>query len=231
MLNENGEKKSAVDLVVDAITEEIIRGELHPGDRLLTEPELSRKYQVGRNSVREAIKQLQAFGVVQIRRADGTYISETYERRMLDPMLYGLILNQHNWNDFVQLRAVMDIGTLHVVLNQPRATEIVPELEEIVGKMGEEMRSPNCSIDDALALDLRFHTKIVEIMDNPQVESVVNYVVRMTVPSRRQSMRKWIENGEIDRYLELHRNIIEVIRERDKSKIDKVVNEHYIYWR
>ena len=59
-------KKSAVDLVVDRITNEIISGELQPGDRLPTEPELSAKYGVGRNSVREAIKQLQAFGILYI---------------------------------------------------------------------------------------------------------------------------------------------------------------------
>lgn len=87
-------KTSAVDYVVDCITNEIISGELHPGDRLLTEPELSAKYGVGRNSVREAIKQLQAFGILFIKRADGTFVTDSYQQPMLDPMLYSLILKK-----------------------------------------------------------------------------------------------------------------------------------------
>ena len=117
-------KKSAVDLVVDRITNEIISGELQPGDRLPTEPELSAKYGVGRNSVREAIKQLQAFGILYIRRADGTFVTESYQQPMLDPMLYSLILKKRDWNDFVQLRAVIDIGTLQVALENPEVVEI-----------------------------------------------------------------------------------------------------------
>ncbi len=47
---------SAVDRVVASITDEIINKSLHPGDRLEPEEKLANKYNVGRNSVREAIK-------------------------------------------------------------------------------------------------------------------------------------------------------------------------------
>ena len=52
--------KSVVERVVDQITNAIINGELLPGDKLPTEPELCETFNVGRNSVREAIKILEA---------------------------------------------------------------------------------------------------------------------------------------------------------------------------
>ena len=55
---------SVVERVINGIISSIIEGELRPGDQLPTEPELCKKYDAGRNSVREAIKQLQAYGVV-----------------------------------------------------------------------------------------------------------------------------------------------------------------------
>ena len=58
--------KSVVERVVDQITNAIINGELLPGDKLPTEPELCETFNVGRNSVREAIKILEAYGVVEI---------------------------------------------------------------------------------------------------------------------------------------------------------------------
>ena len=224
-------KKSAVDLVVDRITNEIISGELQPGDRLPTEPELSAKYGVGRNSVREAIKQLQAFGILYIRRADGTFVTESYQQPMLDPMLYSLILKKRDWNDFVQLRAVIDIGTLQVALENPEVGEIVPQLLEIVEKIGKEMRKKEPDVDRILEMDLAFHRSIALTIHNPQIDTVTSYVARLTVPSRRETVQKWLDSNQIEEFLELHRQIADVIEKRDTARITQAVMEHYVFWK
>lgn len=228
---ENENKKSAVDFVVDRITNEIINGELQPGDRLLTEPELSAKYGVGRNSVREAIKQLQAFGILYIRRADGTFVTESYQQPMLDPMLYSLILKKRDWNDFVQLRAVIDMGTLQVAMENPEISDIVPQLHELIERIGIEMRKEEPDVDRILDLDLEFHRSIAQTIHNPQIDTVTSYVARMTVPSRRDTVRKWLESGQIERFLDLHRQIADVIEKRDAARITQAVKEHYVLWK
>jgi DNA-binding FadR family transcriptional regulator len=225
------EKKSAVDIVVDRITSEIISGELEPGDRLLTEPELSAKYGVGRNSVREAIKQLQGFGVLYIKRADGTFVAEKYNEPMLDPMLYGLILRKSDWNDFVQLRAVIEIGTLEVALQNPDVVAVVPRLHELIDELDAEMRKDDPNEDRILEMDLEFHSAIARTIHNPQIDTVTSYIVRMTVPSRRDTVKKWLEKDEIDKFLNLHRQIADVIEKRDTERITQAVTEHYVLWK
>ena len=119
-MSENGKKKSVVDRVADGIVSGIISGRFQPGSKLPTEVELCKEYEAGRNSVREAVKKLEANGVVYIKRADGTVVRETYNQKLLDPMLYQIILKKNSWKDFVQLRAVIEIGTLNVILeNEP----------------------------------------------------------------------------------------------------------------
>lgn len=102
--------KSVVDQVMDGIISQIIDGTLHPGDKLPTEMELCKQFGAGRNSVREAVKKLQAYGILYIKRADGTFVSENYNQKMLDPMLYSIILQKNSWQEFVELRSVIDIG-------------------------------------------------------------------------------------------------------------------------
>ena len=83
MENDSREKtpgKSVVDQVADGIISRIIDGSLHPGDKLPTEMELCRQFGAGRNSVREAVKKLQAYGILYIKRADGTFVSESYNQ-------------------------------------------------------------------------------------------------------------------------------------------------------
>ena len=74
---------SVVDSVKDWITDQMIKGNLRPGSKLPTEAELSQRLGVGRNSVREAIKQMEAYGVLYIKRAEGTFVAEQFDPKML----------------------------------------------------------------------------------------------------------------------------------------------------
>ena len=231
MVRKTSGKTSAVERVVNELTNEIIQEEFHPGDRLPTEPELAKRYHVGRNSVREAIKQLQAFGILYIKRADGTYITESYNNRMLDPMLYSLILHEHDWHDFVQLREVIDIGTLHVAIQNPDVVKIIPKLTDILNNMEMEMKKPQADLDIILEYDLQFHSCIAETIHNPQITTVNDYITRISVPSRRTSIQKWLDDGKTDTFISLHRQIVKVLHDRNAADIVKAVEAHYVYWR
>ena len=233
MPSNNAEKQvSVVERVIDGIITSIINGEFQPGDRLPTEPELCKQYNAGRNSVREAIKQLQAYGVVYIRRADGTYICDSYDQKMLDPMLYNIILHKNGWRDFVTLRAVMDIGTLHLALTLPNVEDCVPELERLVEAMAEEMEGPEPSKERVMELDTRFHGLIAQTTHNPQIASVTEYITRLTVPSRMETVERVLRGGTADIrcFVELHRQIVSLIASRDAARIVEVVQNHYVYW-
>lgn len=74
--------KSVVEQIVDSIVNAIIEGELKPGDKIPTETELCNSMNVGRNSVREAIKILVAYGVLIIKRAEGTFVTKGYNSKI-----------------------------------------------------------------------------------------------------------------------------------------------------
>ena len=144
--------KSVVDQVMDGIISQIIDGTLHPGDKLPTEMELCKQFGAGRNSVREAVKKLQAYGILYIKRADGTFVSENYNQKMLDPMLYSIILQKNSWQEFVELRSVIDIGTLNIIIQRNDITSFLPDLYRTFGELSAEMHSPEPSVDKVLEL-------------------------------------------------------------------------------
>lgn len=51
--------------IVDAVLDQINHGQLQKGDKLPTELSLATKFDVSRTCVREAIKSLEAMGIVQ----------------------------------------------------------------------------------------------------------------------------------------------------------------------
>lgn len=234
MQSEQEEKKlgkSVVDQVMDSIISEIIEGRLSPGDKLPTEMELCRQFGAGRNSVREAIKKLQAYGIVYIRRADGTFVSENYNQKMLDPMLYSIILQKNSWRDFVELRAVIDIGTLNVIVQRQDIAAFLPDLYRIYGEFSAELHSPNPSVDRVLELDSRFHMQIAAAAQNPMLVTITEYITRLTLPSRLETTRKVLENGEIEHFVDLHRQLLTVIERRQTDQIAKTIQDHYVFWK
>ena len=77
--------ESVVQRVINCLTDAMINKELRPGDKIPTELELSETLGVGRNSIREAIKILVYLGVLEIRRAEGTFVCEGFTESMIDP--------------------------------------------------------------------------------------------------------------------------------------------------
>jgi GntR family transcriptional regulator len=57
---------------------------LRPGDQLLTEQGLSEAYSASRNTIRDAIKQLTRFGLVETRQGQGTFVTK---RIAIDPFV------------------------------------------------------------------------------------------------------------------------------------------------
>ena len=86
--------ESVVQRVINCLTDAMLTKQLKPGDKIPTEMELSESLGVGRNSIREAIKILVYLGVLEIRRAEGTFVCEGFSESMIDPMVYGIILDK-----------------------------------------------------------------------------------------------------------------------------------------
>lgn len=225
------DKKSVVDKVLDGIINDIIEGNIGPGDQLPTEMELCRQYGAGRNSVREAIKKLEAHGVVYIKRAEGTFVAETYNQKMLDPMLYNIILQKNSWKDFVELRSVIDIGTLEVIINNAQPGDKYNDLRKILLKMEEELYDDDPSVERIMELDTQFHSTIAARANNPQLVTITDYITRLTIPSRKKTLCEVIKKGDIENFIYLHRQMLDVVQKQQKDKIVQTVLEHYVYWK
>ena len=223
--------KSVVDQVVDGIISEIIDGRLTPGSKLPTEMELCQQFGAGRNSVREAVKKLQAYGILYIKRADGTFVSKNYNQKMLDPMLFSIILQKNSWRDFVELRAAIDIGTLNVILLRQDVAAFLPELYRTFGELSAELHSPSPSVERALELDSQFHTRIADAAQNPMLATITEYITRLTLPSRLETTRRVMESGEIEHFVDLHRRMLTVIERRQIDQIPQTVQDHYVFWK
>ena len=77
--------------IVAQVTQAIAQGSIPLGSYLPTEPQLMAQFGVGRNALREAIKILEAFGLVTVRRGAGTYVQDSCTFDLLVPLFLRLL--------------------------------------------------------------------------------------------------------------------------------------------
>jgi len=221
---------SVVDTVKDWIIDQLIKGNLVPGSKLPTETELCANLGASRNSVREAIKQLEAYGVVYIKRAEGTFVTESFEPKMLSPILYSLILQNSCWENFVELRRAIDIGTLYVLMGKELSREAEKRLADAIDMLEKTLSAKKPNVQSITEADCNFHNVIISLTENPQLITLSKYINQITVPSREKTTENVIASGQILSYLDLHRQLSDIIMRGDKGSIEKTVLDHYVFW-
>lgn len=219
---------SVVQQIVEQITEAILKGELTPGSKLPTETELCASMGVGRNSVREAVKILEAYGVVQIRRADGTYICESYTQKMLDPMLYGVLLMKNSSDEIIQLRQAIDVGILYLLMGQITSGRL-SALEGSLENLRQAVEGGDRN--SIMAADINFHLDIARLTGNELLCTVYTYVDRITTPSRMRALDRILDTGHLADFIKLHQELIDILREQRIDGIGSTLTEHYTFWK
>jgi len=80
--------KKVYEEIVEQIKKLIVDGKLQPGDKLLSERELSEKLNVSRASVREAFSALEIMGVISIRPGEGSFVQQVSYGGCLNRFLF-----------------------------------------------------------------------------------------------------------------------------------------------
>ena len=223
-------KGSLSDIIIKRITDALISGELKPGDKIPTETEFAENLGVGRNAVREAIKVLVAFGVLEIRRAKGTYVVEDYNDKLLDPLVYGLILTEHNMDELLDVKIAL--STAMTYLAQRNATEeCIAKMQELGEEFRRVMADSTCSNDECYEVAITFNKYLSEGGGNrmlAQLDGVVHKIASFTRHAAIETSRRI---GEPDLLPANYLRQVEVIASRDPQLVGPFSDERLAVWR
>lgn len=76
------------DKVIIGIKKDIAAGKLKKGEKIPAEPELMEQYQVGRSTIREAIKTLAISGILRVQQGSGTFVASKIKAETLAQRLH-----------------------------------------------------------------------------------------------------------------------------------------------
>jgi GntR family transcriptional regulator, transcriptional repressor for pyruvate dehydrogenase complex len=211
-------------LVLSWIENELSEGRLAVGGRLPAERTLADQLKVSRTSVREAIRILEAMGVVRAGVGSGPEAGTVV---ISDPTAaLGSALRLHVATQHLPVADIVETRVLLESWAASRARPDAPELEA-AGALLDEMAVDGLAIEDFLALDVRFHLALADAAGNAVVsammgslrESIQGYAAQLT-----SNLPDWEDTAS--RLKAEHRDILAAVRNNDGERAAKLVAAH-----
>lgn len=218
------EGRRAFEEILFQLEEAIAAGHLSAGDRLPPERELAMRFQVSRTSVREALRVLEALGIVRVRRGadNGATLLEEPSNAFTHLLRFYLALEHVSMRSLLEFRTALESWMAAVAATR-RPQEELATAAELLGRM----ESEDLSEHDFLEVDLAFHLALARACGNELAKlvlegcraSILRTMIEVTVaaggwPAMRDRLRRE------------HRGIYEAIEAGDAGLASTRVEDH-----
>ena len=207
--------------IVDYIENEIIHGRLRKGDKLPTERRMAEEMSVSRASVREAVKALEAMGVVKSVQGSGNYITDDPDSTINRPLCTLFALSDGTLDNLLQLRALLEIEACKDI--------ITAASDEDIRELGRLMSYDyNAAAREQAKLDSKFHMSIVQLSRNTLVRYLYTTVLRLIDVYRERVLEETEQRGESNLTKRDHEDIVLALRKRDLTAVTQVLRSHIL---
>ncbi|WP_175639400.1 GntR family transcriptional regulator [Metabacillus schmidteae] len=192
--------------VSNAIRDAIVNGEYEPGQKL-SEITLSEYYQVSRTPIREALKQLEREGLVEIIPRVGTCVAKPTEKEL---------------KELFRVKEVLE-GLAAGLLAENRNRDIINHLQSTINGMEKAIQESNNKL--YVHANTTFHQAILTGADNSKLSYLLNLLLNQ-IPYNRY-VYLTIENPKrLENSLNEHKAILSAIEKGNREQAERAMRDH-----
>ena len=205
------------DKVAEMMLETILSDRLNVGDRLPSERELGDQFGVSRTVVREAVRELVAKGVIEVRSGSGLRVAAVAASAVSESMSLFL---RGGALDFEKVHEVRTLLEVHIAgLAAERAG---PEDVAALRAVDERMRGESADVEAAARDDLEFHRVIACATHNDLYLVLLDSIGGSLFDIRRDNLG----SGSAPMTLEQHAQVLDRIAARDPDGAREAMAAH-----
>jgi GntR family transcriptional regulator, transcriptional repressor for pyruvate dehydrogenase complex len=217
-LQTSPQARSAVERLVLEIRAMIDSEVLRVGDSLPTERELCERFSTSRNTVREAMRMLKAYGVVDVRPKVGATIIDNRMARALDLFSFNTIeVSRKTFADIQGFRTFIEVNSVDAMFDK-----VTDEHLDTLNAANSAMGSAE-TIAAASEADFNFHVGLVSILDNAALIEI--YRIMKPVIIRIMEKGKSQQDFRTSTVAQ-HNSVIESLETRDRISYQYALQFH-----
>jgi GntR family transcriptional repressor for pyruvate dehydrogenase complex len=214
------QKASATATVFKALYEMIAAGRYQRGQKLPPQEELAKQFGVSRNTLREAINQLSAMGLLSSRQGVGTVVEPPSPGSYLSRLSGHLLLDALSVREFIEARICIERNAVRLAVARAGPQD-VKRLGEILEQQG---RAFHCGdIAEFTRQDAAFHLELTRICGNRVLLKFLQTIHDM--------LKRFIGEvaqlpGAVEDALAFHHRLAEAITARDADRAEREMILH-----
>jgi DNA-binding FadR family transcriptional regulator len=204
------------------IEDQVQRGLLRPDQMLPSEIALMKQFGVGRNTVREALRMLEASGLVRIKQGarGGAMISRMSNDFVSDFLKKAFRLGGVSGEDFHSFRTAIEPSIAEMVA---RKTSVDPKILSLMERKISEAESLYESGQTTALANMDFHDCLAEATGN-MMFMVLMRTLRAGLPDVAPPAKELFRSESI----EYHKRILDAVRNRDPKRARELMYRHLL---
>jgi len=214
--------KRAFEEVSSKIKNLIFEGVLKPGDKLPSEAELAKQFNVGRHSVREALRILELSGFIVIQRGygGGPIVKDTVLHQISTLFLDAFRMEKITIDHWTTARIVIEKAILGYVMDNADELDI-KSLQKNLIRAKEKIKNKEMATDE----NFEFHSILIRASKNPVFEIVVESTIAVLRDLHTRLPPKIQLSANTITY---HEEILKAIIEKDRGKAMDLLEAHFL---
>lgn len=216
--------KRAYQEIAQDIQKAIMGGRLNSGERLPSERSLAEQFQVGRLTVREALRTLETKGLIQIRhgRGGGSYVGLPEPTVLPSMIIDNLQLEGLTSEQAAETRIGLECAIVKYVIKHA-TDEDLGQIENNIEESRKIMRDADA--EEVVSKMIDYHIHLGEATHN----AALIMFVRALMEWARRSLADWIPSPEVQsKSYRDHRKILKSIRNKDVELAQRFMEAHII---
>ena len=205
--------------VIDAIREMIVEEDFNPGDKFYSENELTKKLEVSRSSIREAVRILEATGLVSVKHGKGIFISDSMKQEM-EAFSNWLKNNETALIEHFEVRLIIDPKAAAAAARNADQADI-EQMEEVCNDFFQKTKENNTA--GLIKCDEEFHRLLAKSTKNKTL-----YFVMKTMTN--SLSEGWISSlhvpGRTQKTVGEHKDILDAIKQGDPARAEQAMVVH-----
>lgn len=207
--------------IADRIREMIVTQQVEPGQRLPSERELADLLRVSRPSVRDALRVLEADGLLRIRvgSGGGAFVAVPGSGVVSRGLENLVRMSSVTPEDVAEARLILETGLVGLIVARADDEDL-----EALESLCEEAEQALQEGTYGPAHSERFHTRLAECAHNPALSLLAG---TFAGPLSMVGLRKrTVRENRHRRSIAYHRRIVQAIRDRDAQEFERIAREH-----
>jgi GntR family transcriptional repressor for pyruvate dehydrogenase complex len=205
--------------VVEQVQDLLVSGRIRPGERLPSERELAELFQVGRTTVREAIRTLEALGLVRAQPGSGTYLVGAPDAPRPENAI--LALPYASWDrqhKLFEVRVAIEPTIATLAARRASSAQV-----ERLGAVLQEQEARVASGEKGVEQDTQFHHLLAEASGNEVFLDLLRNLMDVLKETRATF---WSREDRPQRSVKQHRLIFQAVESHDAEAAERHMRDH-----